>query len=131
MKKTVRLTESDLVRLVKKVIKEQYSDDDFGFNSKSRDAEDRLIHQHGDDFLLLKGYSSKQVQRALSNLSKTVKFISFLNCENADFSNVDLCELPSLVTVYLRDTPNNLEETQENCFEIIMDGLYDFDVNRD
>ena len=126
MKKVVRLTESDLVRLVKKVIKEQpennYNDiSDLPENKKNLT---KLM-------VLLDGANARSIDKVLPKLSQDTRFISFINCEYADFSKVDLCEFPDLVTVFLRNTPNNLEETQGDCFEKLMDSLYDFDTYQD
>ena len=123
-KRIMRLTESDLVRLVRKVVKEQFTDDDFEFNTTVRNDIGDLEHEHGDYKIMLKGKSSKQVQRALSNLSENLKFLSLLDCESADFSNVDLCEFPDLKSVNLRGTLNNFDETQGDCFERVDKGLY-------
>jgi len=54
------------------------------------------------------------------------KFISFQNCEELDFSEVDLCQYPDLLFVNLSNTPNNLEETQNNCYEKVGDWGYIF-----
>ena len=124
--KIVRLTERDLTRLVKKVIKEQYKDDDFEFNTTVRDDRGGLEHEHNDSMTMLTGKSSRQVQRALSNLSENVKFIAFLNCEYADFSDVNLCEYPDLRFLHLSGTQNNLEETQDECYDNLGRGMYDF-----
>ena len=126
MAKVVRLTESDLVRLVKKVIKEQpennYNDiSDLPENKKNLT---KLM-------VLLDGANARSIDKVLPKLSQDTRFISFINCEYADFSKVDLCEFPDLVTVFLRNTPNNLEETQGDCFEKLMDSLYDFDTYQD
>jgi hypothetical protein len=126
MKNVVRLTESDLVRLVKKVIKEQpennYNDiSDLPENKKNLT---KLM-------VLLDGANARSIDKVLPKLSQDTRFISFINCEYADFSKVDLCEFPDLVTVFLRNTPNNLEETQGDCFEKLMDSLYDFDTYQD
>jgi hypothetical protein len=126
MVKVVRLTESDLVRLVKKVLNEQpennYNDiSDLPENKKNLT---KLM-------VLLDGANARSIDKVLPKLSQDTRFISFINCEYADFSKVDLCEFPDLVTVFLRNTPNNLEETQGDCFEKLMDSLYDFDTYQD
>jgi hypothetical protein len=126
MKNVVRLTESDLVRLVKKVLNEQpennYNDiSDLPENKKNLT---KLM-------VLLDGANARSIDKVLPKLSQDTRFISFINCEYADFSKVDLCEFPDLVTVFLRNTPNNLEETQGDCFEKLMDSLYDFDTYQD
>jgi hypothetical protein len=125
-KKIVRLTESDLVRLVKKVIKEQYDDNDFEFNTEVRDDKGDLEHLHSDWMITLKGKSAKQVQRLLSNLTENIKFLAIIDCEYADFSDVNLCEFPNLRFIHLKGTPNNLEETQDECYNNLGPGMFDF-----
>jgi len=111
-KRIMRLTESDLVRLVKRVIKEQYDDNDLQINPTYT--------------ILIRGKSSRQVKRVISNLSEKIAFLAILDCEYADFSDINLCEYPKLVSVRLVGTPNNLEETQDNCYEEIMESQYMF-----
>ena len=111
-KRIMKLTESDLVRLVKKVVKEQYDDYDVQINPTYT--------------VLIRGKSSKQVQRLISNLKENISFLAILDCEYADFSDINLCEYPRLVSVRLVGTPNNLEETQDNCYEEIMESHYMF-----
>jgi hypothetical protein len=125
-KKIMRLTESDLVRLVRKVVKEQFDDNDFEFNTTIRNDKGDLEHMHSDWMITLKGKSAKQVQRLLSNLTETVKFLAINDCEFADFSDVNLCEFPNLRFVHLKGTPNNLEETQDECYNNMGGGMFDF-----
>jgi hypothetical protein len=125
-KRIMRLTESDLVRLVRKVVKEQFDDNDFEFNTKFRDDRGDLKQEHGDSMIFIQGKSSRQVKRVISNLSEKISFIAILDCEYADFSDINLCEYPKLVSVRLVGTPNNLEETQDNCYEEIMESQYMF-----
>ena len=55
------------------------------------------------------------------NLPKSFKVFLFclvyIGLKNVDFSNVDFCQYPDLVFVNLSGTPNNFEETQDNCYE--------------
>ena len=97
MKRIVRLTESDLARLVKRVIREQDDsffdelekdlendkfESDFLYDSerndiRSMDTSGKLKHVSDKDFVFLDGYNSKTVQKAISKLPKTIKFINF------------------------------------------------------
>jgi hypothetical protein len=111
-KKIVRLTESDMIRLVKKVIKEQYDDRDLVINPTYT--------------VLIRGKSSRQVKRLISNLKENISFLAILDCEYADFSDINLCEYPKLLFVYLKGTPNNLEETQDECYNNMGGNMFDF-----
>lgn len=118
MKRIIRLTESDLTRLVRRVIKEQEMDDDKPVNS--------LKFMFDDRALLLKGASSKKIQHYLSNLPDTIQFITIVNGESADFSDIDICGFEDLYLVNLMNTPNNFEENVDCDYERIGDFMYDF-----
>jgi hypothetical protein len=120
MKKILRLTESDLVRLVKKVIKEQ-EEDDRPLNSKK--------FMFDDNVLLLKGASSKTIQHYLSQLPDTIRFITIVNGESADFSDVNICGFDELYLVNLMNTPNNFEDTVDCDYDKVTDFMYDFDID--
>ena len=111
MKKTIRLTEDDLTRLVKRVIKEQ---------------EEEQPNRNYDDLLLIENKITDEVSEILNELSEGIKFLAILNCEYADVSNIDLCSFPNLIMVNLKGTPNNFEETQGNCYHDLRHGMYDF-----
>jgi hypothetical protein len=113
MAKIVRLTERDLTRLVKRVIKEQ-PENIGGIVEISKE----LIH--------LDGASSRQVEALLNNLPKEIKFLVIINSEYADFSNIDLCGFPNLLFVNLKGTENNFEE-EVNCdYSMPLPSMYDF-----
>jgi hypothetical protein len=120
MKKRLRLTESELVRLVKKVIKEQ-EDDDRPLNSKK--------FMFDESVLLLKGASSDTIQHYLSQLPDTIKFITIVNGESADFSDVNVCGFDELYIVNLMNTPNNFEDTVDCDYDKVTDFMYDFDID--
>jgi hypothetical protein len=133
MKKIVKLTESDLVRIVKLVIKEQ-GDNDIdeleGFVDHLRDNRDQLdvikSDMRDDRFFHVEGADRRTAKQLLKNFLKVsrgkARFITFIDCEEVDFSGIDLCQYPDLVFVNLPGTPNNFEETQNDCYKKIGEG---------
>ena len=107
MKKIIRLTESDLTRLVRRVIKEQYQEND-------------TEHRQ----LMLQNESADVVSEHLNNLSDSIRFIAIFNCEYADFSDIDLCSMRNLAFVNLAGTDNNFDEQDYECVEEFGQGLY-------
>ena len=107
-KRIMRLTESDLIRLVKKVVKEQ---EEYGL--------DEPHYQFDKDFgiVLLVGASSRQVRKVLRNLPNSLKYLSFKDCDFADFDGIDLCSYPTLKNVNLMGTENNLKEQGFECLD--------------
>ena len=66
-----------------------------------------------------KNKSSEVIQRFLSilHLLTEIQFTMIMNCESADFSDVDICSLPNLVFINLYGTENNFEEQEYECAE--------------
>jgi hypothetical protein len=78
------------------------------------------------------GKSMETIQKILSQLPRTTKLLSIKNCEGVDFSEMDLCnDLPELVVVILKNTPNNIEETNGDCVSLDdeKESLYVIDKN--
>ena len=78
------------------------------------------------------GKSMETIQKLISQLPKTTKFLAIKNCEGVDFSEMDLCnDFPGLVVVSLKNTPNNIKETNGDCVELFSeeDNLYYIDKN--
>ena len=67
--------------------------------------------------ILLRNQSSEVVQKILSLLPSftEITFLTFMNCESADFSDVDICSLPNLAFINLNGTENNFEEQDYEC----------------
>ena len=86
-KKIMRLTESDLVRLVKKVVNEQ---DEYGVD------EPHYTFDREFGLVLLVGGNSKQVRKILKNLPNTLKYLALRDCDFADFEGIDLCSFEDL-----------------------------------
>ena len=70
-----------------------------------------------DARILLRNQSSEVVQKILSLLPSFTElaFFALINCESADFSDVDICGLPNLAFVNLNGTENNFEEQGYEC----------------
>ena len=107
-KKIMRLTESDLVRLVNKVIKEQ---DEYEVD------EPHYTFDREFGLVLLVGGNSKQVRKMLKNLPNTLKYLALRDCDFADFEGIDLCSFDDLKNVNLLGTENNLEEQGYECLD--------------
>ena len=121
MKKIVRLTENDLSRIVRRVIKEQEMD---GENNN-----DEGVLQITEKMILLDGASEETVSKVLSNLTGNERFIAILRSEYADFSGIDLCSFSELNIVNLKGTENNFEEQDYDCSSSGFAGrndMYDF-----
>jgi len=114
-KRILKLTESDLIRLVKKVVKEQ---DDEMERRRQRDLEGGMV--------MLERKDADTVQKVLSNLPQNLKFLAIRDCEGADFTDVDICSLPGLYFVNLRGTPNNFEEMVDCEYYKVADNMFDF-----
>ena len=124
MKRIVKLTERDLTRLVRRVIKEQQMELQFP-TPKQR----KKPHQEERDLLMLKGDSDEEVSEKLSELSENIRFLAIFDCEYADFSDIDMCSFPNLVAVNLKGTDNNFEEQGYECFSDMGNGLYSRERN--
>ena len=79
---------------------------------------DEILHK-GDNRLMIQDKSSEVVQRLLSiiHLFDKLVFLTIVDCEFADFSDVDICGLPKIAFINLRGTENNLEELDYECAE--------------
>jgi hypothetical protein len=139
MKKIVKLTEADLARIVRRVIKEQ-DDNDMdeleGFVDHLRNNRNQMdvvkSDMTDDRFFHVEGADRRTANQLLKNFLKVsrgrARFIAFIDCEEVDFSGIDLCQYPELVFVNLPGTPNNFEETQNDCYEKVGEG-YAFKQN--
>lgn len=108
MKKVTRITESDITRLAKKIVKEQ---DELGFDEPHYQFDKEI------GLVLLVGASSRQVKKILRNLPTTLRYLSLRDCDFADFDGIDLCSFGTLRNVNLMGTENNLEEQGYECLE--------------
>ena len=75
---------------------------------------------------IFQNQSSEVIQKLLSvlHLFPELQVLSILDCESADFSDVDVCGLPKLAWVVLRGTKNNLEEQGYQCVNVEGDGYF-------
>ena len=125
-KKILRLTERDLTKLVRRVIKEQEIERELGMGEHGYEDS---VKEFNDYMVLVDNGDSITVQKVINSLPKSVRFVAIINCESADFSDVNLCEYSDLLVMNIKGTPNNFEETQEECYESRGNGMYDYKDN--
>jgi len=94
-------------------------------NSKLGDSkpllEEEDMEMSDENIFSFEGKSMEDTRKILSQLPRTTKFLAIKNCEGVDFSEMDLCnDLPELVVVILKNTPNNIEETNGDCVELLV-----------
>ena len=124
---------NDMSEQEKNSIREQHSGgmkvmtENFGklINSKLGDSkpllEEENMEMSDETTFSFEGKSMETIQKILSQLPRTTKFLAIKNCEGVDFSEMDLCnDLPELVVVILKNTPNNIEETNGDCVELLV-----------
>ena len=117
MKRILQLSESDLVGLVNKVIKE---------NKKQKVDKFKTKFLYGESgSILIEFADSKYIKTILSQLPKNITFLAIMNSKFADFNGVNLCDYPKLQFVNLRGTENNLDEQNVDCFEKLSDFVWD------
>ena len=123
MKKVIRLTESELVEVIKRVSKsiqikpiEKYTPSDH--YERKIEVGGKTVYLHNVD--------ANTVQEVLNDLPKSIMVLGVKNCEGADLSNVNLCDFPNLVMVILNNTPNNFEETVDCEYTNLGRGVYEF-----
>jgi hypothetical protein len=136
---------NDMSEQEKNSIREQHSGgmkvmtENFGklINSKLGDSkpllkeEDMEMSDEQETFKF-EGKSMETIQKLISQLPRTTKFLAIKNCEGVDFSEMDLCDnFPGLVVIILKNTPNNIEETNGDCVKLLVkeENLYVVDKN--
>lgn len=65
----------------------------------------------------LKNGDKNEVSELLSNLPTDTQFLALIDCEYADFSDIDLDNFNDLVFINLDSTPNNLLKTNSHSFK--------------
>lgn len=83
-------------------------------------------YENDGQLLMLHQKNENEVRENLTNLNRNIKFIAIIDCEYADFSNVDICSLKNLSAINLKNTPNNYEEQDYECGYEMHDGYYSF-----
>ena len=125
---------NDMSEQEKNSIREQHSGgmkvmtENFGklINSKLGDSkplvrEEEDMEMSDENIFSFDGKSMEDTRKILSQLPKTTIFLRITNSEGVDFSEMDLCnDFPELVTVTLTNTPNNIEETNGDCVELLV-----------
>jgi hypothetical protein len=83
-------------------------------------------HLVKSDAVMFMNQPSEVIQRLLSilHLLTELQFLSIVDCESADFSDIDVCSLRELAWINLRGTENNLEEQGYECLGEEFDDIY-------
>jgi len=108
MKKIVRLTESDLSRIVKKVITET--------KNKGKTVNPKFEESVNNSTIIIKNKKKEEVKEIIDSLPSEITLFNVIDCEYADFSGIDLCGFPELEFVNLKGTDNNFKQQGYNCF---------------
>jgi hypothetical protein len=84
---------------------------------------DSKISEHR---IFMVNQSSEVVQKLLSllHLFDELIFLAIVDCESADFSDVDMCSLPKLTFINLSGTENNFNEQGYECFNDEGKGMF-------
>ncbi len=133
MKKIIRLTESDLNRLVKRIITEQNDDRDRALSQNG--GEPRRVpmrnrnletsgYENDGRLLMLRNESADVVREHISNLGRNTQFLGIINCEYADFSDIDICGHNRLLFINVEGTDNNIDEQDYDCIDQISETMY-------
>lgn len=70
------------------------------------------------DSVEIKDKTASEVKSALDKIDwSKIYFLTILDSEYADFSDIDLCEVPNLIIVRVSQTKNNFKETQKKCYD--------------
>jgi hypothetical protein len=88
------------------------------------------IISNDNKLMTLNRVDSQTIRHHLSNISDTIRMIVILDSEFADFSEIDLCGLPNLQFVNLKNTDSNFEEQGYECAKEIVKGLYEMDYEK-
>ena len=99
---------------------EFYSDNSHSRQVRSADAEFYSDNSHSraeNGLVYLKNGDKDEVSDLLSNLPSDTTYMVLLDCERADFRDIDLKDFKSLAFINLKGTPNNLLKTNGHSFE--------------
>jgi len=90
----------------------------------------RLTVPDAENMMKLNNLSSDEVRKSLSDIPETMRYIEIMNCEFADFTGINLCELPDLRFVYLKGTESNFNEQGYYCSTDLGGGIYDMEYEK-
>ena len=71
-----------------------------------------------DTTILIVNGNSETVKDALSQITNSTELVGLINCEYADFSDINICNRPKLIMIKLTGTKNNFEEFNWECIDV-------------
>lgn len=91
----------------------KFSHDKFSYD-KSKSFEKTI----NDTTILMVNGNSESVKDVLSQITNSTKWVGLINCEYADFSDINICNRPNLIMITLTGTKNNFEEFNWECIDV-------------
>jgi|694.fasta_scaffold00293_96 hypothetical protein len=87
---------------------------------------DEVDYSSRREYIIIENKSSEITKRFISILPllRNIQLLRVINCEYADFSDVNVCDLPDLVIINLNGTDNNIDKLGYKCVSNEGNNLY-------
>jgi hypothetical protein len=91
------------------------------FRARQEHAYDKNQHFSqtiNDKTVFVSNGNAETVKNALRQITDTTKSVGLMDCEYADFSDIEICNRPNLDVVIIKRTENNFKEHHWECIDI-------------